>query len=110
MPVVGDQAAGDGQPERLGLVVELGPVSPAWARPAAGGVDPDALHRREVDDQPAVAGGEPGDAVGAAPHRHHQPLAAGELHRADDVGGPGAADDQRRPPVVVAFQTARASS
>ena len=63
-------------------------------------VDRDGLHRREVEDDPAVAGGEPGDAVRAAAYRERQALAAGELHRLDHVGGAGAADDQRRMLVV----------
>jgi hypothetical protein len=38
--------------------------------------------------------------VGATADRHLEPFAAGELHRPYHVGGAGAADDQRWPPVV----------
>jgi hypothetical protein len=97
----GHQAAGDGQAERLGLVVELRPRDPGLGgSPPAGRIDPDALHWRGVDDDPAVGGGKPSDAVGAAADRHLESFAAGELHRPNDVGGASAADDQRRPPVV----------
>ncbi len=58
------EPAGHGQAEGLRLVVELGPGE---ARLRGCGlrlhVDADALHRREVDHDPAVAGGEAGDAV-----------------------------------------------
>src|SRR5918994_1423665 len=97
----GHQPAGDRQAERLGLVVERRPGEPGLGDgPPAGRVDADALHRRGVDDDPTVAGGEPGDTVGAAAAHHLEPLAAGELHRPHDVGGTGAPDDQRPPPVV----------
>ena len=49
------------------------------ARRARARVDLDALHRREVDDDAAVDGGEAGDAVAAAAHGDEQLLAAGEL-------------------------------
>ena len=89
-----------GQPERLGLSVEiadrdttLGPDRPR------GGVDPDALHRREVDHQPAVAHRETGDPVPSAADGRHEPMPAGELHRGEDVGHAGAAGDQTGTPV-----------
>jgi len=37
---------------------------------------------------------------GATSDGHREPLAAGELDRPNDVGGAGAADDQRGVPVV----------
>ena len=92
----GHEAAGGGEAERLRLVVEARSRSrrPARARCGAG-IDLDALHRREVDDDAAVDAGEAGDAVPAAADRDGQLLAAGELERADDVGHAGAAGDQR---------------
>ncbi len=67
---------------------------------AAGGVDAHAGHGRQVDDHAAVAGGEAGKRVPAAADGDEQVLAAREVDRAHDVGDAGAADDQRRPPVV----------
>ena len=43
----------------------------AWARPGAG-VDPHALHRRQVDDDAVVADRLPGDVVPAAADRDRQ--------------------------------------
>ena len=96
-----DEPAGDGEPEGLRLVVEVAPLHAALgARGAALGVDADALHRREVDDDAAVGGREAGDAVAAAAHGDLEVLAARELDRAHDVGDARAADDERRAAVV----------
>src|SRR6202043_1586306 len=54
-------------------------------------IDPYALHRRQVDHQPALAHGVAGDVVAAAAHREQEPVGAGKTHRRDDVGRPGAA-------------------
>ena len=82
----GDEAAGRGQAEGLGLGVELAPGEAALGPHGARlGVDPDALHRREVDHQAAVAGGVAGHVVAAAAHGDGQALAAGEADRGDDV-------------------------
>ena len=96
-PGGGDQAAGRGQAERLRLVVEIGPRSPALRDRTAGlRIDLDCFHQREIENHPTVGRREPGNAVRAAAHRERQALAARELHRRDHVGGTGAADDQRR--------------
>ena len=63
-------------------------------------VDAHRGHGGQVDDDAAVAGGEAGQRVPAAADGDEQVLAARELDRAHDVGDAGAADDQRRPPVV----------
>ena len=56
------------QPERLGLVVELAPehagLDPGCARLR---VDPDPLHRAQVDDDAAVADRQAGQTVPSAP-------------------------------------------
>ena len=64
---VGDDADRADEPDRLRLPVELPEERPAvYPRGAIGGVDARAVHPRQVDDDPVVAGGEPGDAVTAA--------------------------------------------
>ena len=70
---VADDAARGGEPERLGGAVELAPEEPAGRpRGARRRIDPDRLHQREVDHQPAVADGVTGDGVPAAAHRDEQ--------------------------------------
>jgi hypothetical protein len=99
-PGVADHAGRGGQPVRLRRRVELGEEH-AGLRPDGppGRVDLDRLHGRQVDHQSAIAGGVAADAVPAAPHRERQPRSAGELERRDHIGGAGAAEDRRRPPV-----------
>jgi hypothetical protein len=50
------------------------------------GVDVDAAHRREVDDQPVVDAAEPGSVVPAAAHGDFQPLLATEEDSCSDIG------------------------
>ena len=96
-----DEPAGDRQAEGLCFVVEVGPGGTALRGGAAVlRVDGDGVHVRQVDDHPAVAGREPGDAVPATPHGHHETLAARELHRFHHVSGAGTANDQCRVLVV----------
>ena len=96
-----DEPAGHGEPEGLRLVVE---VAPRRAALGGGGaplrVDAHGGHAGQVDDDAAVDGGEAGERVPAAAHGDEEVLAAGEVDRAQDVGDPGAADDERRAPVV----------
>ena len=100
-PRGGHQAAGHREPERLRLVVEVRPRAAAPGhRGAAGGVDAHGGHRRQVDDDASVAGGEARQGVPAAADGDEQVLAAREVHRAHHVRDAGAADDQRWPSVV----------
>jgi hypothetical protein len=94
---VGDVPARAGQPERLGPPVELAEQGATGGRGhPAPGVDPDLGHGRQVDDDAAVAGREPGVAVAAAPDGDQQLLVAGEADGRDHVVGAGAAGDHRR--------------
>jgi hypothetical protein len=99
-PGVGDVAGRGGQPVGLG-----GPVQVAQQRAATHPgatpvrVDPDRPHRRQVQHQPAVGHRDAQDAVAAAPHPQLQPQRPAQAHRGGDVGGAGAAGDDRRAPV-----------
>jgi hypothetical protein len=94
---VGDVPGRAGQPERLGLAVELPEQGSAVGHGhPAGRVDPDPAHRRQVDHDAAVAGREPRVAVAAAAHRDQQVLVAGEAHGRDHVLDVAAAGDHRR--------------
>ena len=64
------------------------------------------MHGREVDHDAAFAHRVTGEAVAAAAHRDQQIVARGKLHRADHVGGAGAARDQRRMTVECAVPDA----
>ena len=87
---LGDLAGRYGQPEQLGLVVEVGQGGAALHPDAlAGRVDLDAAHQGQVDQQAVVAGAVPGDTVAAAAYRHRQARGPGEPHAPNDVGGPG---------------------
>src|SRR5262249_55863565 len=91
----GDDAGGRGEPEGLAVAVEIG-QGEAWlgARDASARIDPAALHRREVDHEPALAHGLPGDVVATAPHRDLEALRPRELDAGHDVARTRAANDQ----------------
>src|SRR5262249_24813163 len=91
-----------GQAERLRLAVQLTPSDAGLRadRPSRG-IDPDALHARQVDDQPAIADAGAGEAVGATAHRHQQGVVTGEVDSVDDIGYPGGPDDQARTAVDI---------
>lgn len=97
---LGDDAARDGEAVRLRGPVDVGPRA---ARLGADGprarIDLDPPHRREVDDDAAVAGPCARDVVSASAHRDEQPRLAGERHCGRHVGLVGAACDERRPAV-----------
>jgi len=75
-------------------------VAPVRARPDAGRshrrVDPNGLHRREVDHQAAVAEGVAGNVVAPAAHRQKEVVLAREVDRGDDIANAETASDERR--------------
>ena len=95
-----DDPARHGEPEELRLPVAVAPGRAAL-RPhrLRRRVDVDAAHLRQVDDEAAVVHRVAGDVVTAALDREEQVLLAGEVDGVDDVRGPGALHDQRRPAV-----------
>ena len=94
----GDDPARRGQPMGLGGPVELAQGGAA-ADPCGAclRVDLHAVHRREVDHQPVLAGAQPGAVVATAAHRQRQVALARERDRPGDVARTAAARDQRRP-------------
>ena len=97
---VAHDAARGGQPVRLCLVVDVAPQGATLDEGGArDGVDRDGAHRREVDDDAAVAHCGAGDVVASAPHCDLEVAVSCEAHRRGDVGGAGAAGDQSRSPV-----------
>ena len=108
---VGDDPAHRRQPVKLRLAVELAPehagLGPGGARRR---VDPDALHRRKVDHEAAVAERMTADAVAAGAHRHEQVALAREANRRDHIGDAGAASDAGGRRSIAPFQIARAAS
>jgi hypothetical protein len=90
-----DDPAGRGEPEGLSLAVELAPEkSRLRARRSRRRIDPQALHRREIDHEPAVTHRGAGDVVAAGSHGHEQIALACETDSGPDVGGAGAARDE----------------
>ena len=72
-PVVEMMPRGHRQPERVGGVVDVAPESRRRRHARSRGrIDPDALHLREVDDEPVVADAEPGAVVPAAANREEE--------------------------------------
>ena len=99
---VGDDAARHGQPEGLGLVVDVAPQTAALSPDRSRqGVDPHPGHGGQVDHQAVVTHGVSGDGVAAASHRHRQRPLPGELDRGQHVGRPRAAGDDRGPTLDV---------
>jgi hypothetical protein len=97
---VGDDARRCGQPERLGLPVELTEQDARLhARRPRVRVDADALHQAQVDQERIVRDRQAREAVPAAPHRDREPVLATQFHRRDHVRDTRAPRDQRRAPV-----------
>jgi len=93
----GDEPARHRQPEGVGGVIDVTPHGaagdPGRAIPR---IDPDSCHRRQIEDEPAVARPETRPVVRAAAHGERQPVLPGEADARDDVRGIPAFCDQRR--------------
>ena len=83
---------------QLRLSIEVGPGRPALRpdRPATR-IDVNTLHPRQVDHQAAFYDGSSRNIVPPAANREFQAEAASKLDSVDDVRGPAALGDQRRP-------------
>ena len=100
-PGGGDEAEWGGEPVQLGLAVHIAEqaagLSPRGARCR---IDPHTAHQRHVEQEPAVAHGEPGNVVPAALYRQTGArLLARELDAGDDVRRPETADHERGPAI-----------
>jgi hypothetical protein len=84
----------------LSLVVELDPLDAGLSPGRAGrGIDTDALHGREVDDEASVANRVAWEAVASPAHGRLQSIIPGEFYCANNVRSPGTAGNQRWPSV-----------
>jgi hypothetical protein len=94
-PRVRHDAARSGEAEGLGLTVDLTPKQ-SWlrARGPRDRIDPEALHRGQIDDDSAIARRRAGNIVAAAAHGDDELPLAGEPHGGPDVGDAGAARDE----------------
>ena len=96
-PCVRHDSHGTDEPVLLRGRVQLGEQrAPADAGGLRLRVDLDAAHPGEVDHDPVVAGGEPGDAVPAAADRDRKILFAAEAEGGDDIVHAARTDDHRR--------------
>src|SRR5215203_3020378 len=87
----------NGQPKRLRFSVELSKQYSSLSRYRARfRIDAYPLHRREVNEEAAVADGQAGEAVPPAPYSHQKPCLSREPHGRDDVGHACAARDEGR--------------
>ncbi len=85
---VGDLAARDGEPVRLRLPIEIAPEGACLhARHLRPGIDPDALHPREVEHDAAVDGRVAGRRVAAPANRQLRSGLPRMLHDRDHVDG-----------------------
>ena len=99
-PGVRNDAADGGEPEVLRLAIELAPQhARLGAHRARCRVDSDALHRRKVDHEPAIADRMSADSVATGAHRDDQIALARVANGRDHVGDAGAACDPGRPAV-----------
>jgi hypothetical protein len=81
-------------------VIKVAPRSATLRDSDAGlGVDANTFHQSEVDQQPIVAGTEPGETVTAASDRDRKIVLVGESDRGDHVGTTGRSGDQGRPAI-----------
>ena len=97
-------AGGRDDPEWHGLTEGLGRVIDVAGRAARAhshrlvlGVDPHALHRRQVDDQAVVDAAETRAIVAAAANGDRELVVPAEIDRGDHVGDVGASGDEQRP-------------
>ena len=95
----------------MGFAIEIAEHDARLDADASGPrVHVDALHAREVDDQPAVAERAAADVVSASADRDEKVLVAREVDRRDDVRQSGTARDQPGRLSMLAFQIRRAMS
>ena len=91
-------AAGGGEAEGLGLMVECAPLGPSLGPDSPlCRVDTNSGHFGKVDHQPIVAHAVAGEVVTAASHGNQDIVVAGEIDRIDNVRRPAALGNKSRP-------------
>ena len=92
-----DEAARRGHPERVRRVVDVTPgAARLHAHRAGAGVDGDALHRREVDDEAVIHGTHAGGAVPATSDGDRETVRSTKTDRRHDVRDVAALHDHPR--------------
>jgi hypothetical protein len=99
-PGAGDDPERDGEPVRLGGLVDVGERRPRLdADDPPPGVHPDRPERAQVEDHAPVHRPVAGHAVAAAADGQPQPMLAGQGHGGADVAGLAGPDYRPWPPV-----------
>jgi hypothetical protein len=90
-----DHAARHGQPEDLGLPIDLSPGrAPLDAHRLVGRIDPDTVHVAQVEHQAAIDGAVTGDVVPTGTDRKQHAVLPSQVDAIDDVGFARAPDDE----------------
>ena len=93
----GDHAPCRCQAKGRGLPVELPPGdAPLGLDRLAAGIDPDAFHRTQVDDEATLTDAMAGRMVSTPAHGHEHLVRLGKAHGGEHIGDARAACDQRR--------------
>src|SRR5262245_18010938 len=96
----GENTAGRGQAKGMRGVIHISPgTAPLNADRTCHGIDANALHAREIDDQAIIARAKTTGIVAATTHGEKHVVIAGKMDRGDDVGDIGAPRNQARMPV-----------
>jgi hypothetical protein len=81
-------------------VIHISPrTAPLNADRTCHGIDANALHTREIDDQTIIAHTKTTGIVATTTHGDEHVVIATEMDRGDDIGDIGAPHDQARMPV-----------
>lgn len=100
-PDGGDRRTWNGEPERLGLVIEGAPLGPSLdPRHPAVRIHVHPGHEREVDEEAAVSAAVARVVVAAPLHREKSSGLPGAIHGGHDVGRSRTPGNRLRPPVI----------
>jgi hypothetical protein len=99
-----DDPEGDGLTEGLGRVIDVASrAARAHSHRLLLGVDPHALHRRQVDDQSVIDAGETRTIMAAAANGDREPAVPAEVHRRVSHNGPLAEGEKAVDAVLAAL-------
>jgi len=85
---------------RLERIIHLAPGASAFCtKLARRSVNLDAFHARQINHEPAVAHGKPGNVVARPPDRYQQVLLTRKIHGLDHIVRADASGNEGRPPI-----------